>query len=1184
MFALAENRPTAVPDHKNIRSVVLKIAGEKQRLSKNKNKEAEEKLLNAKFKFPITKNPSEIEIMLAAEREPAKCDHVSVVAATELLEERTCEIEKLLAIINENSKHTAILNQSLRDLSISKNQIDEQLTKMQNEMAIVKANHKKSNEKLHKLMNKLSRADKDLKNSAKRQKRRDAKILELENDNQELQKMADASKDLVAELESVKRAKRLEQQSKSHFKVKAQKLLAEIETNEENASLSTVIVEKDQQIRDLENKNMELEERIEDFINNKVKLFYKNTYKKEIREVYQDIMTLVGGANNVEKIVREVLEKIAGLEVDRLPKATFAKYMYWEARGLAQIQLAQELLSSNEQEKVDENLTLHSDGTTKYGYFYGTFDVTTAAGESRILGLREMHEGSASTQLETLKEVLADIAAMGNAKSDNSNNSVDKIVASIKNVMSDRCIVQKKFNEILAKYRNEILPNVVGGWSQLNESQQNKISNMNDFFCGLHFIVGMADQAEAALKVFDSLLYKNPQAVGSLRPKRGIGKGESGTLRLIRTVCKAVQAKGCEKSGRAVQFLTFLQGEKGLDDVPLAPFRGNRFNITFYNGSGVYFLFPHLLEFFESVQSENRLLGAVFDDLQVKSFVAGCRALGLISKIITEPLWKILEDKSVHILDMSQNYQQLLSCFESCAENALSFMKGEVVVFDGVSTVKDRFFEKLVEPSDNYDVLTLQALELIFFALVVKTKRMLADHLVKGKYSGSASEALVSETKSVAKTNVNPERDFGMLDRLMVEKPRATSLVLEGIIMFRKNQTGVWRDKLPESQKQLVMDLAQKSKVEQKKTFLARQLEIKKCRMAKRAAKAADEEQKALKLRVKKGLMEQIGKFGGVWATENEIKTKLETCKTENDKIKALHLQIQFRKVVLGAVHSDKTVFQLSSAGKKFDSKKLFLNLCSILECSKAEREGAEQEEEELEFPTCIEKAALQHQKKLYKQQAAREAEEEGSNKRKQQKQPLRGGKKPRVQGNVQEERYLTEEAVPIVQVAEDLIGKRVRHLCSTGEDEGEDDDAECLAEWYDGTVLEMKGTGRNPYFTIKYDGFAGTAWTFKLMKHFELGVLELLPVKAKDFIGAHISHRLDVGDCEEWFSGKVLGVVPDSDTNNPQFSVEYFYGDEESTDSDSNEDDYFSTNNANTNIEIYPLIEDYLNGDIRFL
>lgn len=82
------------------------------------------------------------------------------------------------------------------------------------------------------------------------------------------------------------------------------------------------------------------------------------------------------------------------------------------------------------------------------------------------------------------------------------------------------------------------------------------------FFCGLHFIVGMADQAEASLKVFDTHVYKNPYSVGSLKTKRGIAKGDSGTLRLIRTVCKAVQAKGCEKSGRAVQFLKFLQVEK----------------------------------------------------------------------------------------------------------------------------------------------------------------------------------------------------------------------------------------------------------------------------------------------------------------------------------------------------------------------------------------------------------------------------------------------------------------------------------------------------------------------------------------------------------------------------------------------------------------------------------------------
>ena len=43
-------------------------------------------------------------------------------------------------------------------------------------------------------------------------------------------------------------------------------------------------------------------------------------------------MCLGVGARNVEVIVRKVLEKIGGLTADRLPKETFSKYMFLEAR------------------------------------------------------------------------------------------------------------------------------------------------------------------------------------------------------------------------------------------------------------------------------------------------------------------------------------------------------------------------------------------------------------------------------------------------------------------------------------------------------------------------------------------------------------------------------------------------------------------------------------------------------------------------------------------------------------------------------------------------------------------------------------------------------------------------------------------------------------------------------------
>ena len=88
-----------------------------------------------------------------------------------------------------------------------------------------------------------------------------------------------------------------------------------------------------------------------------------------------------------------------------------------------------------------------------------------------------------------------------------------------------------------------------------------------------------------------------------------------------------------------------------------------------------------MLKFFERVKNENRLFVAVYDDLKIKSFIAGCRASDLISKIITNPMWKRLEDKTIHVLEMSEKYQTLLVCFEVYAESVIPFTKGEVAVF-----------------------------------------------------------------------------------------------------------------------------------------------------------------------------------------------------------------------------------------------------------------------------------------------------------------------------------------------------------------------------------------------------------------------------------------------------------------------------------------------------------------------
>ena len=112
--------------------------------------------------------------------------------------------------------------------------------------------------------------------------------------------------------------------------------------------MRAILNQKEQEITALENEKAILEERIEQFISGEVSTFKDGKYSSEVKEVYQGLMCMGVGAKNVESIVRKVLGKIGGITADRLPKETFAKYMYLEARGLAQIQMAEKLLDGCE--------------------------------------------------------------------------------------------------------------------------------------------------------------------------------------------------------------------------------------------------------------------------------------------------------------------------------------------------------------------------------------------------------------------------------------------------------------------------------------------------------------------------------------------------------------------------------------------------------------------------------------------------------------------------------------------------------------------------------------------------------------------------------------------------------------------------------------------------------------------
>jgi len=322
-------------------------------------------------------------------------------------------------------------------------------------------------------------------------------------------------------------------------------------------------------------------------------------------------------------------------------------------------------------------------------------------------------------------------------------------------------------------------------------------------------------------------------------------------------------------------------------------------------------------------------LTAVFYDLQVDSYIIGCRALGLINKFVTGPLWRLLESNT-HILDLSFQFQKMETLFSELAVDASRILKDDVVFFPDFPISKDVVFEKLIRPSKVFDEGTKQCLEILFGSFSIITKRMLHDHLQGGKYV--CSEELSKVSFGVSKTNSISERDFGMLDRLIREKPNANQITLEAIIMTRTNKMSSWRDSLTEEKRKKIMEWARLSKVEQFQSFKRRRENVRQQQEEKQLDKIEVREKKELKTASEKErLTVVLEEFGGLWKSEEEVRINVDGLDTEKLKREALKAQLQFRQKVLAVPGIEKTLYRLSEKGNVKSSDLLKANLIVVI-------------------------------------------------------------------------------------------------------------------------------------------------------------------------------------------------------------------------------------------------------------
>lgn len=142
----------------------------------------------------------------------------------------------------------------------------------------------------------------------------------------------------------------------------------------------------------------------------------------------------------------------------------------------------------------------------------------------------------------------------------------------------------------------------------------------------------------------------------------------------------------------------------------------------------VYYLSQHLVNFLQS-SAENRLLKSVLIDLKTPEYVAGCKALGLVSALITVPLWETIENESIHILDVGDRYQQVIDFILDAALSTSQFMEGTKQL---PFAMQDPILVSLTKPSQ-VDVLTEAILKMMPPAMATCLKTIFADHIEGGR-------------------------------------------------------------------------------------------------------------------------------------------------------------------------------------------------------------------------------------------------------------------------------------------------------------------------------------------------------------------------------------------------------------------------------------------------------------------
>ena len=444
---------------------------------------------------------------------------------------------------------------------------------------------------------------------------------------------------------------------------------------------------------------------------------------------------------------------------------------------------------------------------------------------------------------------------------------------------------------------------------------------MNQLFCGMHAIIGMANVCKDALKEFENV-------AASELVTSGYQKGNARGFDILMEISKAFTTGHEYQKGGVVDFWESYLSSKGLRNH-IVSFRGERINVLYVIAGAAYYHRNHIKDFLENNCIQTGKLLQAIRDIGQKIFPACFRALGIVGKLITSPLMHLIEDKEKHIFSLNDTWQFVITKLESFSSNATPLMEGIEIILDGKVT-KDEIYEELMKENEELDDLTEECLQVLCCSCAILLKRQLKDQLPGGKYYKPNNE-IMEETAGTLKENIISEHDFAQLDKLLDKSPTTSTVAASGIVCFINNKIPEYLETLSEEEKHEIIARAiqevpeRKKELQRKKKIIhEKKLEQMKEKREKREKQAATREKRKEELDI------VVGKYGGLWCSEDDLQRNIDGLEDRSKK-DAIIAQIKYRKQVLSTRVNDKRLLQLTANRKEYSLQELEGNLRVIL-------------------------------------------------------------------------------------------------------------------------------------------------------------------------------------------------------------------------------------------------------------